>query len=368
MADPTHTTLLLKNLGAWNDWRKRNPSVIPDLRCADLCDKNLSGADLSRCLLHNASLRNSALFSANLCGVQMCDADLYNCRICNGDLSASDLRRSSFWCADLDGANFADSDLSGASLRFADLANATFTRADLTGAELVGAQLVDTVLDGADLSRCHVYGASAWSCSLMGTIQKELVVTKKGEPAVTVDDLQVAQFVFLLLNNSKLRDVLDTLGKKGVLILGRFTPERKQILDGIRECLRNANFVPMMFDFERAQRRDFTETIKVLAGLSRFVVADITNPSSAPLELQATVPDYMVPFLPIIQRGEQPFAMFVDLQNKYPWVLDVLEYRDADELRSVIDRGIIQRAIQKDQELLLAKAEGLRRIRAADLR
>src|SRR6266566_7635429 len=33
----------------------------------------------------------------------------------------------------------------------------------------------------------------------------------------------------------------------------------------------------------------------------------ITNPKSSPLELQATVPDYMIPFVPLIQAGEQPF-------------------------------------------------------------
>jgi hypothetical protein len=36
-----------------------------------------------------------------------------------------------------------------------------------------------------------------------------------------------------------------------------------------------------------------------LASLSKFVIVDITNPRSAPLELQATVPDYLVPFSPI---------------------------------------------------------------------
>ena len=42
---------------------------------------------------------------------------------------------------------------------------------------------------------------------------------------------------------------------------------------------------------------DFSETIKTLAGLCRFVIVDIANPKSSPLELQATVPDYMIPFL-----------------------------------------------------------------------
>ena len=31
--------------------------------------------------------------------------------------------------------------------------------------------------------------------------------------------------------------------------------------------------------------------MRLLAGLSKFVIADITNPKSSPLELQATVPE-----------------------------------------------------------------------------
>jgi hypothetical protein len=35
-----------------------------------------------------------------------------------------------------------------------------------------------------------------------------------------------------------------------------------------------------------------------------FVIADVTNPKSSPLELQAVVPDYQIPFVPIIQEPE----------------------------------------------------------------
>ncbi len=75
------------------------------------------------------------------------------------------------------------------------------------------------------------------------------------------------------------------------MILGRFSAERKIILDNIRSKLRDCGYVPIMFDFEKATSRDFTETIKILAGLSKFVIVDITNPKSSPLELQAIVPD-----------------------------------------------------------------------------
>ena len=119
------------------------------------------------------------------------------------------------------------------------------------------------------------------------------------------------------MHNEKIRNVVDTIGKKGVLILGRFTEERKLVLDAIRDRLRELGFVPMMFDFEKPLQRDFTETIRILARLSRFIIADITNPKPSPLELQATMPDYMIPFVPIIHENEEPFAMFRDLKQKY---------------------------------------------------
>src|SRR5215207_2029801 len=33
----------------------------------------------------------------------------------------------------------------------------------------------------------------------------------KGEPEITVDNIEVAQFVYLLLHNEKIRDVIDTI-------------------------------------------------------------------------------------------------------------------------------------------------------------
>jgi hypothetical protein len=104
------------------------------------------------------------------------------------------------------------------------------------------------------------------------------------------------------------------------LILGRFT-ERKELLDSIATKLRELNYLPIIFDFDRPTDHDLTETVKVLAGLARFVIADITNPRSVPLELQATVPDYMVPFVTILLRGQSAFGMFDDLPRKYHWAL-----------------------------------------------
>lgn len=100
----------------------------------------------------------------------------------------------------------------------------------------------------------------------------------------------------------------------------------------LRNKLREYNLLPIVFDFDRPTDKDFTETIKTLAGISCFVIADVTNPKSSPLELQATVPDYQIPFVPIIQEGELPFAMMVDLQKKHNWVLNTVTYNSIDTL------------------------------------
>jgi hypothetical protein len=117
----------------------------------------------------------------------------------------------------------------------------------------------------------------------------------------------------------------------------------------------------MVFNFDKPETKDFTETVRLLASLSKFVIIDITNPRSAPLELQATVPDYMVPFVPILQHGEEPFSMFVDLQNKYDWVLQpVVGYPSVDRLIEVLEDKVVRPAEAKFNELLARRTKQLR--------
>ena len=169
------------------------------------------------------------------------------------------------------GANLFQANFSGSNLEAADPGDSTHARepqrgeprrgeasyanlsgADLTGAILHGAMLVRTNLANAILTGCRVYGISAWDVKVSeGTRQQDLVVTPLGEPEVTADDLEVAQFIYLLLNNEKLQRVIDTITSKVVLIIGRFSPERKMVLDALRDELRNRNYAPVVFDFEK---------------------------------------------------------------------------------------------------------------------
>jgi hypothetical protein len=74
-------------------------------------------------------------------------------------------------------------------------------------------------------------------------------------------------------------------------------------------------------------------------------------------ELQATVPDYQIPFVPNIQEGESPFAMMVDLQKKYPWVLPTKNYDSIETLMQALKPGIIDRAVAMRNKLRLIKVQ-----------
>ena len=54
MANEEHLRILSEEVDAWNQWRKENPSAIPDLSAAALCAANLRSFDLHGAALHEA--------------------------------------------------------------------------------------------------------------------------------------------------------------------------------------------------------------------------------------------------------------------------------------------------------------------------
>jgi hypothetical protein len=282
MPNDEHVALLKKGVDAWNAWRDKNSDIRPDLFGANLTGAYLGGPNLSG--------------------------------------------------ADLVGANLSGTDLGGANLGGAYLGGANLSEANLSEAVLSGAALIETDLTGADLTGCRVYGVSAWGLKLERTKQQNLVITREDEPTVTVDNIEVAQFIYLMLNNQKVREVIDTITSKAVLILGRFTDERKAVLDALREELRKRNYLPILFDFSVPTTRDITETVSLLARMARFVVADITDAKSIPQELAVIVPDLpSVPVQPLLLEGSAEYSMFEHFK-RYPWVLEIYRYSSSERL------------------------------------
>ena len=177
------------------------------------------------------------------------------------------------------------------------------------------------------------------------TKQQDLVLSPHGEPEITTDDLEVAQFIYLLLHNEKLQRVIDTITSKVVLILGRFSiPERKQVLDALRDELRKSErgYVPVVFDFEKPTSRTADETITLLARMARFVIADLSDAKSVLQELRGIVPDNpTLPVQPIIIADQDEPGMF-DFFKRYPWFLEAHRYASPAQLLSQLSDRVIE--------------------------
>lgn len=237
-------------------------------------------------------------------------------------------------------------DLSGRDLSKIDFRGVGLFKANLSGCNLSEAILrqaiaIKTDFTNANLSGSHIYGISAWDNLTDGTIQKDLVITEPNNPLITVDSIQIAQFIHLLINNKNIRDAIETIGKKAILILGRFTPERKEILNAIKDELRKRNYIPILFDFDVPSNRDITETVVTLAHLSKFIIADITDAKSIPQELSSFVPHLpSVKIKPIILSSQREYGMFEHFKN-YPWVLPLETYDSKEDIVNNIDSKII---------------------------
>src|SRR6516225_5852379 len=317
-----------------------------DLFKAKLCEVDLRGADLSGAKLREVDLHGTDLRGTKLSEVDLSGADLSGANLRGANFS----RRANLMDANLSGADLIGVTLSGAYLSRADLRRTKLRDADLSEAYLNEALLVQTDLTAADVTGCRIFGISAWRLKLERTKQQSLVITSEDEPAITVDNIEIAQFIYLLLHNEKIRGVIDTVTSKAVLILGRFTDERKAVLDAVREELRKHDYLPILFDFAVPAARDITETVSLLARMARFIIADLTDPSSIPKELEAIVPSLAVPVQPLLEGASRPYSMFKDYW-KYEWVLPVYRYEGLEPLLATLAEKVIAPAEGKVRAL-----------------
>lgn len=273
MANKGHLNILRQGADAWNAWRVANRHIRPELSQMDFEKEvrsgpgfydlpHLSGFDFSGSNLNGVMLRNSI--------VEHCSFD--DCLINFADLCFTNFlectfRSTSMRVTKIGSASFEECEFENADLAYCTAEETSFKGSSILGSSLNHVQLVKADLSDVVLHNTSVYGISAWDLELEGAKQSDLMIADD-EPTLTVDSIEVAQFICLLVKNSKVRDVIDTLVARVVLILGRFSPERKPTLHRIRDLLRERGYVSIIFDFEGPKRRDLTETIRTLARIS----------------------------------------------------------------------------------------------------
>ncbi|HET6386770.1 MAG TPA: pentapeptide repeat-containing protein [Armatimonadota bacterium] len=324
--------------------------------CADGGVANLRGADFSGAFLREASLSRADLTSADLSGADACSADLRGAALTGANLrdarlAFAHLQEANLAGACLEGANLVGADLrhttlagahlagaklSGAMLRDADLSGADLSGADLTQANLTRANLVGACLNGASLERallsgCRVYGVSAWNLRLDGATQEDLILDEGVGLPITVDTLETAQLLWLLLDGKRTREMLDQERSRFVLLMGKFG-DRPELLGALKKALRARGYSPVSLSIERPANLATAETIIALNHLARFVILDVTGIHN--VEEILSPPEMLSGQIhPVIQCAAVPDA---DLPAA-PGHLNPLAYHSPEDLVESLD-------------------------------
>jgi hypothetical protein len=245
-----------------------------------------------------------------------------------------------------------NADLFQANLMGANLANA-----DLSNAHLNAACLVQCKVEGSNFRGAWVYGTSVWELDGTPDDESELnmmpmsTYTPSGFKEslegvqITVDNLRLAQFIYLLTSNKQLRDIIDTITSKVILILGRFSDKRKLTLDVLRQQIQKyPGYVPVVFDFQKPMSRTTGETVATLARMCRFVIADLSDAKSVLQELATIVPtNTSVPVIPLLAKRCKLPGM-IDTFLPYPWFLPIVRYDDNASLLARLDTDVVNMA------------------------
>ncbi len=157
MAHEEHLKILKKGVPAWNQWRKENWDIRPDLRGANLGQADLRGADLSR-----------------------------------ADLSQADLRQADVRLAHLIGADLSEVDLNGADLSGANLIRANFIRANLSVAKLIRANFIGANFSAANLSGA-VVGYTTFADVDLSTVNGIETIRHEGPSTIGIDTIYISR-------------------------------------------------------------------------------------------------------------------------------------------------------------------------------
>lgn len=342
MAIPEHVEIFKKGSQVWNAWRDEYPNLRPDLSDIDFENNfqthkemydtpEFTGYNLSDMNLNRIIARNSYFIRCYFAGSMLNFSDICFSYFQNCNFEDTSLAVSKIGSAEFHECDFTNSDLSYCTAEETNFSGSKFISTKLSHMSLVKTDFTDTVIDAV-----RVYGISAWDLILDGSTQSNILIEEEGS-SITVPTIEMAQFISLLVNSSKIRDIIDTITSKVVLILGRFTEERKAVIDTIKIDLQGRGYLPVLFDFEGPNSRDFTETIITLASLAKFVVADLSSPKSIPQELTQIIPHFpSLPVQPVIEKSQREYGMFEHFKH-YPWVLEQIQYCEND-IQSLVEK------------------------------
>lgn len=181
MAKAEQLKIIIQGNSVWNDWRRFNLKIKPDLSGADL-----NGMDLIDVNFFQVDLSDTDLSDADLNKANLSDADLSEANLNRAGLSRANLSRANLLGANLSGADLSDADLSDTDLSDTDLYAANLSRADLSGADLMFANMVNTVTLETKFDKSRFGYTIIADCDLRNALGLHMVI-HQGPSSIGID-------------------------------------------------------------------------------------------------------------------------------------------------------------------------------------
>ena len=335
-----------------------NDASIEDTDFSDSCliQSNLNHLDAINNKFNKANLSDSSIYDSRISGIfnstiiinsvlmmtYFSDSNFIKVRLNDTNLNESHFQDCSFNDSDLTMVDFKNAKILNVMFKKCYMNNINFFCADLSGSQFINSsmdfvQLSNSIVDDTSFINCSVYGAAIWN--LQGRTKQESnikITIPTSSNQISVDGIETAQFFNMIVENAKISKMLDVASSKVVLILGRFTPERKKILDALKKLLLSSDYIPILFDFDCPELKTTQETINILAGLSHYILADVTEATSTLQEIQSIVGDFpTITIIPIIEKGNRWPSMWDSFIPRHN-IKAMYEYSDYKGLEKYI--------------------------------
>lgn|GEM_PF-3474646 len=220
-----HLSMLKKGVRAWNNWREKNPDVIPQLsgislstgKLCNLDGYNLQGANLAGLKGNHIQIKQANLVEANLEKAQFKGGSFFGSNFSRANLNNVEINDTRF-----DRAIFKETNLSKAKIIYSDFKEVTFekacmeqvffSRVNLSGANLKQANLESAQLTNiqlreanlnqaslkkAKLSQCSIYGSTFIQTNLDEVETENIFVSAQGFEGIPVNNIALAQCTYL---------------------------------------------------------------------------------------------------------------------------------------------------------------------------
>lgn len=182
--------------------------------------------------------------------------------------------------------------------------------------------------------------------------------TKRHQAKIKQDHKKIvatATEMVKVMDKNEYKEPINESLNRQVLILGRFSPRRKKILDALKKILKEhpGGYLPLLLDGKKPKNITLGEWGLYSAIASKFIIADMSEPKSIPDELRGIIPQCPSrPVVPIVNWSGKEYALAEEWALRKNVAQPTIRYKNEEDLSRKVENEVIP-AVEKLLKILV---------------